>query len=161
MNADVHAGFGPAVATLGFVCDRQVSYKETDRATLIGMKLYDGAQKGKERRVRWVITENQSTKDGIPSQLRTLVLIERKDYEQFTAVVQIDTKVNFAARLLRMLRKNPEDDPIIFEPNPDVPKERKLRWAKEQSIDAANLEAVKLAKYQLMVYAKRNEENHQ
>ena len=153
VNASGQAGGGPGSLSVGVACEYTESQNEEDQITINGMKLYDGRPIGHKRKVRWSLIENESQRSGLPSQLRTLILLQRLDDEQFTAVVEIDAHVNLSASLLRMFGKKPADDPIIFEPNPEVPKERKLAWAKEAGIDPESLEGGNLAKHSLIVYA--------
>jgi len=152
-NANAQAGFGPASLGAGVACDCTTSQDEDDQITINGMKLFDGTPMGHKRKVRWTLTENKSQSSGLPSQFRTFILVQRRDDEQFTAVVDIDAHVNLSAGVLRMFGKKPKDAPIIFEPDPDVPKERKLTWAKEAGIDPDKLGEGMIAKKSLIVYA--------
>jgi len=152
-NASAQAGSGPASMGAGVACDYKTSQNEADQITVNGMKLFDGTPIGHKRKVRWVLTENRSQSSGLPSQFRTFILVQRCDNEQFTAVVDIDAHVNLSASVLRMFGRKPKDDPIIFEPDPEVRKERKLTWAKEAGIDPEKLGEGTIAKQSFIVYA--------
>ena len=151
VNASGQAGFVPGSLSLGMAFERTISQDEEDQIIINGMKLFDGRPVGQKRQVRWTLLENKTQKSGIPSQLRTLILVQRKNNAKFTAVVEIETRVDFKSSILRMLGKKPQDEPIIFEPNPEVPRSRKLKWAKEHLVDADNLEAVDLNDLVLIV----------
>jgi hypothetical protein len=67
----------------------------------------------------WVLREDATTKAGIPTRLQVAMLLERDGEdpdEQFLAVVEVKTEMDFVSSIKRMFGANPQDDPIIFDP---------------------------------------------
>ncbi|OAP55573.1 hypothetical protein AYL99_10546 [Fonsecaea erecta] len=96
--------------------------------------------------------ENKSRGSDLPSLFQTFILVQRRDDEQFTAGVDIDTHVNFGASVPRIPGKRPGDDPVIFELDPDASKEMKLKWTKEAGIDPDSLRIGMLANQYRIVH---------
>jgi hypothetical protein len=95
---------------------------------VVGDKIYGKGRRMQANGVRWDLIENEATHSGVPSELRTAVLLRRQpmDNGQFLGKVTIRTSVS----PLHDLREKwwaavgalPEDDPIVFDPQtPDRP----------------------------------------
>ncbi|KAH0537654.1 hypothetical protein FGG08_005567 [Glutinoglossum americanum] len=120
--AEVGAGGGAAGVKLGFKgnWERQTEKKQSDRATLIGAKRIEERNFGKKNVVRLSLQENPSQKKGVISEVRTAVLLKRKDdTDRFVAHVEAhaEADVLYAAerRLRKIWAKTLETDPIIFD----------------------------------------------
>lgn len=125
-----------------------MSEDQEDHTTVTGIARYDKRTGGGKNAVQWVLMENKSQPTGIPSHLRSLILLRRENSDKFTAVVKIDVKADFKSSLAEMIGKKDHDDPVIFDPNPTA-QPRKLKWAKQNGIVAEELESVDLDKHVL------------
>ncbi|KAI1735240.1 hypothetical protein F4680DRAFT_435894 [Xylaria scruposa] len=85
----------------------------TAALTIMGDKSIKGRMHGNYNTVVWTILEDEKTKSGIPSTLRTAVLLQRSSSAVFIGRVQIDAQVSGFSLASRT---DPEDDPIIFNP---------------------------------------------
>ncbi|TRX88263.1 hypothetical protein FHL15_010830 [Xylaria flabelliformis] len=81
--------------------------------TIVGDKIVQGRMHGNYNTAVWTILEDEKTKSGIPSSLRTAVLLQRSSSAIFTGRVQIDAQTSGFSLASRT---DPEDDPIIFNP---------------------------------------------
>jgi len=101
------------------------SFDKEYRATVTGAMRIEGRNYGSKNQASWVMLENRSAanRDGIPTYLRTAILLRRKYGGIFTATIQIKTKVDtrnsIYSKLENLLGKTPKDDPVFF--NPDLP----------------------------------------
>jgi len=101
------------------------SFDKEYRATVTGVMRIEGRNYGSKNQANWVMLENKSAanRDGIPTLLRTAILLRRKYAGIFTATIQIKTKVDtknsIYSKLENLLGKTPKDDPVFF--NPDLP----------------------------------------
>ncbi|KAK4195490.1 hypothetical protein QBC40DRAFT_316028 [Triangularia verruculosa] len=95
---------------------------------VVGDKFYGKGRRTHANGVRWDLVENEATHSGVPSELRTAVLLRRRpmDTGQFLGEVKIRTSVS----ALHDLREKwwaavgnlLEDDPVVFDPlQPDRP----------------------------------------
>jgi len=89
---------------------------------VMGDKCWGEGQRTQANGVRWDMVENEATRSGVASELRTAVLLRRQpmDSGQFLGVVKITSKVS----ALHGLKEKwwaavgvlPEDDPLVFDP---------------------------------------------
>lgn len=149
-QASAQGGGGPASVTGGFAVETTVSQDKQDQTTMNGTIRYEGRPGGGKNAARWVLMENNSQKSGIPSFLRTLILLQREDSKKFTAVVKIATQVDFKAALKSLFGKKDKDDPVHFDPNPEA-QPRKSTWAKENQIAPDDLESTNLDKFSIIL----------
>ncbi|KAE8384610.1 hypothetical protein BDV23DRAFT_166457 [Aspergillus alliaceus] len=103
-NGSAQAGAGPATLGVGAGWERSTSVKREYHTTLVGTTWIDGRDAGKPNMGRWKVTENKSKKDGIPSLLRTAILVTQKVPLAFQAVVSIQTEANMAYALKEEVR---------------------------------------------------------
>lgn len=79
-----------------------------------------GRDFGSPNAVQWKLIENKSRLDGIPSYLRTAVLLKRKSDDRFLATIQTEVKVSrFSSDLRQTIQKavrGIQDDPVVFDP---------------------------------------------
>ena len=66
--------------------------------------------------VDWYVQENPRTREGIPQVLRTAILLSRDSDEKFLMSIKIETDIT-GFDLERALRRQPVDDPVIFDPH--------------------------------------------
>jgi hypothetical protein len=71
--------------------------------------------------VEWNFFENESQKSGLPTYVRTAILLSRETDDEFTATFTIRAKVgaltDFGTNLKKVLGRKEEDDPIVFVPS--------------------------------------------
>lgn len=97
------------------------SFEKEYRAVVNGAIRIEGRNYGMKNQARWNLLENESSRDGIPSLLRTGVLLIRKDNEDFLATIKIKAKVDILhslhSKFQNLLGTTPKDDPVFFDPD--------------------------------------------
>lgn len=153
VNATASGGAGPANLSAGYTLERTTSKTTQDQIRVTGASQFsDERTVGEHNQAVWILTENESQKSGIPTHLRGLVLLQRQERDadrQFTATIDITTKVDFSLKEKVSRGKTDVNDPIIFDPRPEA-QPRKLKWAKENEIDSEDLDSVQLETHQLV-----------
>lgn len=98
---------------------------------------------GKETGAKWVMHENGSDvpRKGVPSFLRTAIVLQRKTNDHFELAVKMDIEADWKTEMTRLFawKSRERDDPIFF--NPALPPIIKLQGLKDK-FDVANLAAV-------------------
>jgi len=143
VNASVQGGGGPVAASAGVAWEKTVTREEEAQTTITGISRYEKRTGGGKNAVRWRCMENKTTNTGIPSRLRSLILLTRENSEKYIAVVKIEVEADFKSAFAQMIGKKDKDDPVIFDPNPSA-QPRKLKWATANGIVADELESVDL-----------------
>jgi hypothetical protein len=122
--AEVSVGGGAAgmQAGLKWNWQRQTEQKLTERAILIGAKRIEGRNFGKRNAIFLSLQENPSQKEGVVSEVRTAILLGRKNnVDHFAAHVEVQADADALYGVERRFRKicgmTPKTDPIIFDPN--------------------------------------------
>ncbi|RDW68221.1 hypothetical protein BP5796_08878 [Coleophoma crateriformis] len=95
---------------------------------------------GDEVGVNWVLHENRTVKSGIPSFLRTAILLKREDVQEFEATINVVAEPDWKSQLRRLFGSKDEDEPILF--NPQQPPTKNLR---PKGYDVENLSKESLA----------------
>lgn len=97
------------------------SFEKEYQAVVNGAVRLEGRNYGKKNQARWNLLENASSRDAIPSLLRTGVLLVRKDNEDFLATIKIKAKVDILhslhSKFQNLLGTTPKDDPVFFDPD--------------------------------------------
>ena len=124
-GGDLNAQAGQMGVSVGgsYKWEKTVNRTTTDDTRLIGSTVCD--QYGKEVGAKWVLHENDSTKTGVPSFLRTAILLKRADDNMFQCAVTIDVEADWKTAMTRFFGAKEKDDPILFDP--DLPPTNKLR----------------------------------
>src|SRR5277367_2427156 len=106
-NANISANFGggPACLGLGAGWERTNSTVREERETLSGARRIEGRNSGSQNAARWIIRENKLNKNGIPSLLRTAILLELQCKERFRAFVAINAEVDLLYKADQSLKK--------------------------------------------------------
>ncbi|KAI9747643.1 MAG: hypothetical protein M1815_004014 [Lichina confinis] len=97
---------------------------------------------GKEVGANWVLHENGETKSGVPSFLRTAILLRRTDDEPFECAVTMDVKADWKTDLKRFFGSKDKDDAILFDPA--LPPTNKLR---KSGYDTDNLGSIDVEEF--------------
>ncbi|KAH0558882.1 hypothetical protein GP486_004488 [Trichoglossum hirsutum] len=120
-NLSTQAGAGMLNVTGAFGVEATESSSKQSQTTLVGDIRYDGKQpSGDKNAARWVLIENPTEKTGIPSFLRVAILVRRKSLkDKFTAMIKISAETDALSYLRALFGRVPEDDPVIFDPDPD------------------------------------------
>lgn len=109
-----------ATGTVGW--EKSVSRDTSDQTTVTGSIDLIGRSWGKSNCASWTLLENKTTKTGVPTSMRTAVLLKRKNEDPFQCVVKIDANVDFRSTLERVFGgkgREPKDDPVLFDPQID------------------------------------------
>lgn len=136
LGAPPLAGF-QAGTELGW--ERTVISETTDATRIIGTMDLRGRNYGEPNGVSWTLLENEAQRTGVPTVLRTAILLKRRNDAKFRCTVKLDVNVDFRSKLERMIGGKPRDDPVLFDPDMD-PTNRL------EAYDILNLEAVDLEK---------------
>lgn len=121
INLSGGAGFGNYVNIGGGIHEGvSKSFKIESGASVDGAMRMEGRNKGTKNQATWNLLENSTIGDGIPSFLRSAILLKRKNDDPFIATIKIEAKVDrwhsLGSTIQNMLGKTPKDDPIIFDP---------------------------------------------
>jgi hypothetical protein len=145
-NTSGQAGAGPATLGIGAGWEKTKTTTRQASCTLTGSLWIDGRDMGSPNMGRWKIGENQIEKRGIPTLLRTALLITQCLPTSFQALVTVHTEVNLAHAVTEQVRRlighQVVDvvDPIIFAQGPT----RQPAGAQLAGIDTENLSACDL-----------------
>jgi hypothetical protein len=130
-----------ATGTVGW--EKSVSKDTSDETTLTGSIDLKGRNWGKSNCASWTLLENKTTKTGVPTSMRTAVLLKRKDETPFQCVVKIDASVDFKSTLERVFGgkgREPKDDPVFFDP--ELEPTNNLRKYDVEELGVFDLESV-------------------
>lgn len=123
VNLSLGTAVGPVNPNLSLGWDLKKSYSTKDQATIAGTIRLTGRDSGPKNTASWIMKENGTTREGIPSRLRTAILLKRRHFEtaikfQASVTVEIDAdlKSKTGLAVARLLGRIPKDDPIIFDP---------------------------------------------
>ncbi|KAF3315940.1 hypothetical protein TWF173_003135 [Orbilia oligospora] len=98
---------------------------EADKATIHGsIRLdFDVRKHGPKNAIRLQLHENKTGRTGVVNHTRAVVLLQRKNQDQFTATVKVDTSADILSNAKRTLQNlfgmAEENDPVIFKPGVD------------------------------------------
>lgn len=130
--AGVSLGAPPLVgvelgAELGW--ERSVTRETTDATRVIGSIDLLGRTYGNADSASWSLIENSTTKTGVPSTMRTAILLKRQDEKPFRCDFKIEAKVDAKSSMERSFQKmfggRPKDNPLLFDPQ--LPPTNKLQ----------------------------------
>ncbi|KAK8194931.1 uncharacterized protein BKA78DRAFT_308686 [Phyllosticta capitalensis] len=134
LGAPPLAGF-QAGTELGW--ERAVTSETMDQTRIIGSVDLRGRNYGPPNSISWTLLENETQATGVPTIMRTAILLKRRNEAKFQCTVKIDAKVDWKSSLGRMIGAKPKDDPVLFDPELD-PTNRL------QTYDVLNIAAVDL-----------------
>jgi len=137
-EAGANAGGGYMGAKLGasYKWSNSVDSTTTDDTRLVGATVCD--KYGREIGANWTLHENATTRKGVPSFLRTAILLKRKRDEKFQCTVRIDVEADWMTELTPFTGLKDIDDPVLFDPA--LPPTNKLG----EKYDDENLSSTKL-----------------
>jgi hypothetical protein len=123
IGLSAQAPVGPVSPGVAIDWSLAESYDEENEITLGGISMLEGRDFGGKNTARWTLGENEMVKSGIPTRLRTAILLERKAAEakaKFQGMVEIKVDADVVSEvgfiIKRLLGKIPKDDPVIFDP---------------------------------------------
>ncbi|TDZ23434.1 hypothetical protein Cob_v003707 [Colletotrichum orbiculare MAFF 240422] len=91
-----------------------VAEETTDAAHLVGSIDRLGAMVGPFNAATWTLSENATTKKGVPAALRVGILLKRSTDADFHCTVKVKTKVDLKTGIEQLFGGREEDDPILF-----------------------------------------------
>ncbi|KAE9371782.1 hypothetical protein N431DRAFT_426390 [Stipitochalara longipes BDJ] len=140
---------GAAAPIGGITATGSVGWKKcvirdtSDDTTVIGSIDLKGRNWGPSNCASWTLLENETAKTGVPSSLRTAILLKRKDEKPFQCVVKVDAVLDAKSRIERMFGgkgRDPKDDPVLFDP--EIEPTNKLRKYDLEELGAFDLEGI-------------------
>ncbi|PYI14017.1 hypothetical protein BO99DRAFT_407045 [Aspergillus violaceofuscus CBS 115571] len=98
--------------------EKTTSRETEDHCTVVGSRDLVGRNWGPANSASWTLLENSTAKSGVPSLLRTAVLLRREDEQPFECVVKLtaDVVTGWRERLWGGKGRVPKDDPVLFDP---------------------------------------------
>ena len=130
-----------ATGTVGW--EKSVGRDTSDQTTVTGSIDLKGRNYGPSNCVSWTLLENKTTKTGVPTLMRTTILLKRKHEKAFQCVVKIDAKVDIRSTLERVFGgkgRAPRDDPVLFDP--ESGSTENLRKYNEEDLGAFDMESI-------------------
>jgi hypothetical protein len=118
LGASISLGVAGASVGPSLTWEGKKESKDTSQAVIAGA-ISASRGYGDGHLANWVLRENATTKAGIPTRLQVAMLLERDGEdpdEQFLAVVEVKTEMDFVSSIKRMFGASPKDYPIIFDP---------------------------------------------
>lgn len=92
--------------------EKVIDQETTDATHVVGSIDILDAPFGPNNAASWTLTENATTKTGIPAAMRVGVLLKRTTDDDFHCVFEIETGVDFTTALKRFFKKKERDDPM-------------------------------------------------
>jgi len=130
-------GLGNFGIGLGWETTKKV--KKEKRTTLFGTMRIEGERDyGAQNTAKWTVSENEIESHGIPSHLRTAILVKPKGKEKFRAVIEVDAEVDILYGAKKRIDKffgKHVVDPVYF----DAEGKRKPFGPEIADIDTTNL----------------------
>ncbi|KAI9928835.1 hypothetical protein ASPWEDRAFT_36636 [Aspergillus wentii DTO 134E9] len=117
-GAGLNIGGGVTGAQVGGDCRlERIVERETVHHTRVRGSIDLTRNYGPDDAVSWTLLENPTTKTGVVSSLRGVILLKRKSMERFKARVTLKAKVDTATTIGSMFENDPEDDDVWYDPN--------------------------------------------
>lgn len=118
VNASLNVGTGLAGGALGFQWEVREPKAIEHSARLSGRPMLMEKDFGRDNAAEWSMEEHTGSKDGIPTFLRTAVLLQRRADLPFRMTLQIESKVDFVSGVRRLfgLDELDEVDPVEIDP---------------------------------------------
>jgi len=137
-------GVGGANVGLGWSLSKVKERKH--QTTLVGSTRLELRNYGGKDTARWVLSENRSQSDGIPSFFRAGILLKRNSDAEFLATIQITAEADLAYSIRNTFEtwtgKTPVDDPILFDPSLEPQGEYPLPEIDLDHLSKYNLESI-------------------
>ncbi|KAI1038622.1 hypothetical protein LB505_007598 [Fusarium chuoi] len=122
LEASLGAEFGGSASLKG-VYGLSTSTAVGDKIRIIGQSYLDYSTGGERdpdkcNAIEWNFFENKSQRSGLPTYVRTAILLSRETDDEFTATFTIRAKVGFTTDMESKLKRvlGHKDDPIVFVP---------------------------------------------
>ncbi|KAK6360672.1 hypothetical protein TWF730_006806 [Orbilia blumenaviensis] len=140
----ISGGVNFASLNLGCEVGLQETKTSNHAVRVTGAKRITERVNGAENTAIWSIHENTHTKDGIPNFLRTSVLLKRKTNAKFRAFITIETTVDFATDVRRLVGLEGTDpvDPFALDPNFEHPEDLEALEIELDSMEAVDLMSI-------------------
>jgi len=118
--------------------EKAVTQQTHDATAILGFIDLKGRSYGASNAVSWTLLQNESMQTGVPSHVRTAVLLKRADDGEFSSTFKIKAKVDLVSAMGRLLSgATPDDDPILYDPS--LPPTNKLRTYDTDNLGDVNL----------------------
>ncbi|KAF7919272.1 hypothetical protein EAE99_008574 [Botrytis elliptica] len=148
-NAGINAGISGASGNLGMNWEMKEEQTRDHFTRLSGRTRLLGREYGPEDSAIWSLEESKdkNKKDGIPSFLRTAVLLRRQDDVPFRFKLKVATDVDFVGEVRSMLGLEKRDPIYPVEIGPETkPAEFRIDSLDPETYDLTNLDALDLSK---------------
>ncbi|KUI59877.1 hypothetical protein VP1G_07121 [Cytospora mali] len=139
-GSELSLGTSQVVEASGKVNWSKTRSREVSGATIVSgaRNLATGKDNGPYAIASWVFIENEKRQSGVPDSVRVALLVRRENDEPFNAEVKLSVNADLASNVGQFLKKNPVDDPILFNPKAAV------KNAKGRTTGVLNLDKVDL-----------------
>lgn len=125
----------------GLKWEKSMSRETSDATTVVGSIDLVGRNFGASNGVSWTLLENRSVKTGVPTSVRTAVLLQRADPDaKFRATCKIRAQADLRSSVEKLFGKTPKDDPILYDPS--LPPTNKLRNYEVDSLGKIDLKSL-------------------
>ncbi|KAK1757347.1 hypothetical protein QBC47DRAFT_375740 [Echria macrotheca] len=94
--------------------EKKIDEETSDSTKLVGSIDILEAPHGPNNAATWTLTENQTTKTGIPAAMQVGILLKRTTDDDFHCAFEIKTDVDFRTSIKHFLKRQEKDDPILF-----------------------------------------------
>ncbi|KAF4546016.1 uncharacterized protein LTHEOB_4668 [Lasiodiplodia theobromae] len=133
--------------------EKSVNRETTDATKVIGSIDLLGRNYGEADSASWTLLENSTTETGVPSTMRTAILLKRQDEKPFRCDFKIEAKVDPMSSIERKLQKlfggRPKDDPLLFDPQ--LPPTNKLQTYDLTALGSVDLGALSGVTFQTVL----------
>lgn len=119
LEGTMGASFG-MTTSLGGKWEKSSTIERRDAITLSGGK-HVLNNRPPNRQAKWTLLEKETQPTGIPTSLTTAVLVSRPDKEMFLCDINFSCKTDLKTAVSSIFKTIPDNDPIIFQPNPEKP----------------------------------------
>ncbi len=121
LNASLNGEIAGVGGQLGYAWETS-QVKETEHSTtLVGQKRIF-ADWGKDNGVIWSLEEDAKKKDGVPSFLRSAVLLRRRDDVRFSFTIDVESGMDYGGKFRRLVGRQKPDpvDPVQLNDDTDL-----------------------------------------
>ncbi|KAL6832279.1 hypothetical protein V8C40DRAFT_234573 [Trichoderma camerunense] len=154
LTASLKGEFTGVGGELGYVWETTQVQSTEHATTLTGSKRLLETGWGKDNSAVWTLAEDSKLKQGIPSFLRTAVLLRRRDEVPFSFNITVNTDVDIGSKLRQLIgRERPDPiDPVQLAESTDLDK-LGITSLNPEVVDLTNMKQLDLEKHAKIVVA--------
>ncbi|KAK0623857.1 hypothetical protein B0T14DRAFT_425149 [Immersiella caudata] len=156
VNAGVNVGMSGAGAELGYTWEASQVKETVHATTLTAFKRCEGRDWGAPNMARWVIEEDHVAKGGIPTFLRSAVLLRRRDDVPFNFTIRVEYDTDLKGvfkRLIGQERPDPVDPVQLHNETARDLEDLRIVTLDPRLVDLGNMKEMDIAKHSDVVLA--------